>query len=354
MRGRTVGAAVVVLAVLASGAAAEAKPKAKPKWRDLGTARPLKTGALNQIEFAGPKLGWAAGTEGGKYALALWRFERGKWTKVANPWTFAPAGLAVAGSKKAWLTGVNLTGSFALYYNGKKWKQVGFPGPGIPVDLAAAPDGTAVSAAADPFKGGFTVQSWRFGRWQKAKVPLPAGASVTSVAVGSRKDIWIGGSHPVGDGLFGSLLLHWNGRAWRQIPLAGTSDTARGITKIVVDAPGKVWALRGATETSLVRYNGRSAAEAQLPGKVGALTLTPDGAGGVWVLPYSTSDTSATPYLRWSKGRWLPMAWGPRRVGVPGLGDVEQIPGTRTIVSAGAIQQDKPTRRKIPFTEVFR
>ncbi|GAA3222900.1 hypothetical protein GCM10010468_49000 [Actinocorallia longicatena] len=327
------------------------KPKAKPRWKDFGGARPVRAGALNQVEFVSSRLGWAAGSEGNGYALALWRFEGGKWTRVKNPWSFAPAAMAAAGPKKAWITGVDLRSSIALFYNGKSWKRTAFPGPGLPVDLAAAPDGTAVSVAGDPFNGRFAVHTWKNGRWARANVPLPPGAVVSTVAAGSRKDVWIGGTQPAGNGLFGSLLLHWNGRAWRQIPIAGTSDKARGINKIVIDAPGRMWALRGSTETTLVRWNGKRVSEAPLPNKGGALTLATDGAGGVWLLPYSSSKATAAPYLHWTKGRWAAPAWGPRRTGVPGLGDIERVPGTRILVSVGGLALNK---RKVPLVEIYR
>ncbi|MEO3785871.1 hypothetical protein ABGB12_21290 [Actinocorallia sp. B10E7] len=352
MRGRVAGLAVLAVALAAgtTGATAHAKPKkAKPKWHSLSGAKPRLVGSLNQVEFPNEKVGWAAGVEGPDNRLALWKWNGGKWTRAKAGWKFAPAGLAVSGPRKAWLTGVTLTGAHALYYNGRSWREVAFPGPGAPVDLAAAPDGTAVSVARSVFDGTNAVHRWKDGKWRPMSVPLPPETSLAAVAVGSKKDIWLGGSRRVGEDKFESLLMRWNGRSWKSLPVGGT----RAITKIVVDAPGKAWALRGSTKTNLVRWDGARFGERGLPGGVGALTLTPDGSGGVWVLPYSRSDAKAAPYLRWVKGRWKSFT-GPRRNGVVGLGDIEWIPGTSLAVSVGGLQQTEPKERKFPILEVFR
>lgn len=351
MRGRVAGAAALAVALAAgtAGAAAQAKPKkAGPKWRVLAGAAPRLVGSLNQVEFLSTKYGWAAGVEGADNALALWKWNGRKWTRAEAGWNFAPAGLAVSGPKKAWLTGVTLTSAHALYYNGKSWREVAFPGPGVPVDLAAAPDGTAVSVAQNVLTGVNAVHHWKNGKWRRLDVPLPSGTSLAAVAVGSKKDIWLVGGRSVREGVSESLVMRWNGKTWKRLPVGGT----RAITKIVVDAPGKAWALRGSTKTNLVRWDGKRFRERGLPEGAGALTLTPDGAGGVWVLPYSRSDAKAAPYLRWAGSSWKAFN-GPRRDGVVGLGDIDLIPGTSRVVSVGGLQQTKPKERKFPMLEVF-
>lgn len=356
MIGRVAGSAALaaVLTAGATGAAVHAAPKGEPRWRVQQGPAPRLVGSLNQIEFADERHGWAAGVEGPDNELALWKWNGRKWTRAKAGWGFVPAGLAVSGPRQAWATGVTLSAAHALHYNGKKWREVAFPGPGAPVDLAAAPDGTAVSVARNVFDGTNTVQRWKDGRWRPVKVPLPSGSSLAAVAAFSKREIWLGGSRRVGEDAYESLLLRWNGRKWRRVPLKGTSSQqSKAITKIVVDVPGKAWALRGSTKTRLLRWDGKKAGERGLPGGVGALTLTQDGAGGVWLLPYSRSDAKAAPYLRWSKGRWKSFT-GPRRNGVVGLGDIELIPGTSRVVSVGGLQQQKPKEHKFPMLEAFR
>jgi len=344
-------------AVLAAGTAgaAAAAPVAKPKkaeqsWRSVKGPSPRKVGALNQIELADKGYGWAAGVEGPDNMLALWKWNGRKWKRAKSRWAFAPAGLAVAGRKQAWVTGVTLTEAHALHYDGRSWRKVAFPGPGAPVDLAAAPDGTAVSVAQNVLDGTMTVQWWKGGRWRPLDVPLPPETTLTSVSVWSKKEIWLGGGVRVGDGKYRALLLRWNGKKWKRIFANGVGR--RTVTKIVVDGPGKAWALRGSTGTTLLRWDGKRLRERGVPGG-GALTLTRDGAGGVWVLPYSSSNAKAAPYLRWSKGRWTSF-WGRGHGGVVGLGDIAWMPGTPHAVSVGAVQEQGPKERKFPVMEVYR
>lgn len=346
MRGRAVGATAVMLMALVADPAAAAPT---PRWRDMGVAKPLKPGSLNQVEFADTKFGWAAGYEG-KNVLAVWHWNGRKWTRLRNSYDFAPAAMAVAGRKQAWILGVSFKGAHALHFNGRAWKWTRFPGPGLPVDIASGKDGAAVSIAGDLLKGRFAVHVWKGGGWTRANPPLPTGSSLTSVGAFAKNDVWLGGVTSPDGKVFESLLLHWDGAHWERITVGVQGDKPVPITKIVASSRGKIWALRGSGPTSLIRYNGRSVAEAPLPDNRGALTLTEDGAGGVWVLPFSASNATATPYLHWTKGQWLP-AWGPKRRAVPGLGDIERVPGTQVIVSAGALEKD---RRKTPFLEVYR
>ncbi|MDX6745006.1 hypothetical protein [Actinocorallia sp. A-T 12471] len=344
MRRAAAFTAVLVGASLVVAPVAQAAPA---KWRKMAGVKTVKAGALNNVEFVSAKLGWAAGKEGDK--LALWKWNGRKWSRVANDFAFAPAGLAVAGPKRAWITGVELTASHALYYNGSAWREVAFPGPGVPVDLAAAPDGTAVSVAEDPFRGGNAVHRWKNGRWTRWKVPLPKNTSLSTVEVRAKNDVWLGGTYSANK-QFRSLLMHWNGKKWKRLKVGGVSNKA--ITQIVADGPGTAWALRGATATSLVRWTGKRVVERRLPRELGALTLTSDGLGGVWILPYSRSDAKETPYLRWHERDSLwDFASGPRRDGVPGLGDIENIPGTSRVVSVGGLDRND---KRYPIVEIYR
>ncbi|GAB2819439.1 hypothetical protein GCM10022221_16630 [Actinocorallia aurea] len=345
MRRAAAFAAVFLGASLLTAPAAQG---AAPKWRKMPGVKTVKAGALNNVEFASPKLGWAAGKEGDK--LALWKWNGRKWSRVGNDFAFAPAGLAVSGPKQAWVTGVELTAAHALYYNGDTWREVAFPGPGVPVDLAAAPDGTAVSVAEDLFRGGSAIHRWKDGAWRRWKVALPKNTTLSTVEVRAKNDVWLGGTYSPDGKRFHALLMHWNGGTWKRIKVGGVSTKA--ITQIVADGKGTAWALRGSTGTTLVRWNGRRVIDRKLPRGLGALTLTTDGRGGVWMLPYSTSDAKETPYLRWNEpeGLW-DFAYGPRRDGVPGLGDLDGVPGTSRVVSVGGLDRDD---QRFPFVEIYR
>ncbi|MCD0450251.1 hypothetical protein LO762_13765 [Actinocorallia sp. API 0066] len=341
-------AALAALAALVLGACAVVSPAAQaapPKWRKMPSPKPVKAGSLNNVEFVSAKLGWAAGREGDR--LAVWKWNGKEWRRASVEGTFAPSGLAVAGPRRAWVTGMDLAVGHALYYNGKKWRKVAFPGPGVPVDLAAGSDGTAVTVAVEPFKGDSSVLRWKDGGWKPWKVSLPKGAALDTVEVRAKDDIWLGGSYSANKKVR-ALLMHWNGKRWKRLKVGGNSTQA--ITQIVADKPGAAWALRGSTRTSLVRVDGKRVTDRRLPRDLGALTLTQDGQGGVWMLPYSKNDVTEVPYLRWHKNTWH-FLYGPRRDGVPGFGDLDLVPGTTRVVSVGGLDRGG---ERYPVAEIYR
>ncbi|MEO5873478.1 MAG: hypothetical protein ABIS86_23645 [Streptosporangiaceae bacterium] len=332
--------------VALTGVSADAAPT--PHWRASATPAPVRPGALNQIAISDPKLAWAAGIEGG--GTALWRWNGTKWlrTRAARP--FTPIALAVSDAKHAWAAGIDTRGSQAAFWNGRKWTKVGYFG--IPVEISAGRDGAAFSVSGDLFGGRTRLLGWSRNAWRTVRVPLPAAATLASVAVRSRKDVWISGSYQAGK-TTRSLLRHWNGKKWRNFafPVAATRN-GNVIHRIIAVSPKQVWALRGTSPSTLLKWNGKKWGARRLPGNTGSLTLTSDGRGGVWVLPYSPSSDTRTTYLHWSGGRWTRLS-GPVRKGNPGLGDLELIPGTTRVVSVGGLQQTPQGRPKIPFLETY-
>jgi len=337
-----------VLAIAASAATLFTVPAdaaaVAPHWRASPTPNPVKPGALNQISIAGPKLAWAGGIEG--RGTALWRWNGKKWQRTRPPKAFVPSALAVADETHAWAAGIDVRGTQAVFWNGKKWTKVGYAG--IPVDMGAAKDGAAFSVSGD-FVGGRTrLLRWSRKAWRTVKVPLPVGASMSSLAVRAKNDVWIGGTSTAGP-----LLMRWNGRDWRQFTFPVSAiENGNTITKIVAVSPTQVWALRGTTPTALMSWNGTAWTERELPGKVGSLAVTGDGKGGAWVLPYALSSDTRTTYLHWTGGKWVRLL-GPTRHGHPGLGDLEVIPGSTKVVSVGGLQLTPQGRPKIPFFESY-
>lgn len=349
----TVAAAAVLLCTsCAMGAAGTTVSAKAPAWRNVPTPAPLRPGALNQIDVAGPGKAWAVGIEGSGHipGTAIFRWNRGRWNRQASPVQFAPTDVAAGGKGRAWAVGLNAFGPVAVHWTGTKWIKSPFPGKaGTPNAVSAAPDGSAWAVSQNPYKGTTTLLRWGGVKpgWTAYRVALPAKAQLSTVTVRSRKDLWIGGS--AGNR---PLVMHFNGTKWRRVAVpapAGGQAGETGIARIVPMSPSNVWALRGPRASALLHWNGQAWTEHPLPGGIGALSLAEDGRGGAWVVPFTDSKATRSYYLHWNGQAWTKV-YGPVRNGNAQLGDIDRVPGGTALLGVGAIQQKG---RRIPFTERY-
>ncbi|HEX2315647.1 MAG TPA: hypothetical protein VHJ17_18020 [Thermomonospora sp.] len=325
---------------------------AAPGWRNLPGPAPLVNGALNQVDAAGPRLAWSVGIEQPeanplRFRTAIYRWDGARWSRQSSPVAFVPTDVAASGPRRAWAAGVTGNGAVTVHWDGVRWRQVPIPaGAGTVNALSAAPDGSAWAVAQNVRTKAVTVLRWTAGRWAKVAVPLPPRSGVASISARARNDVWLAGA--ANDT---SLLMRWDGRAWRRVALPRpASRDVSGLAKVVAVSATNVWAVRSPQAASLLHWNGRAWTQRALPSGHGALSLTEDGRGGVWVLPYPNRQQRSSYFLHWNGRAWT--RWhGPARDGNAQPGDIDRLPGTTSVLMAGALQE---RRRKIPLTEIFR
>ena len=348
------GAVVVTQDRPVSAERTSAETAAAARWRKLAPPTPTAPGALSQVDAASAKAAWAVGAErrNGKQVPALYRWNGSRWLRHRSPVVFAPTDVAVAGPKAAWTAGVAKSGPVALHWNGRAWRKVPIPaGAGAINALAAGSDGSAWAGAAGGSATGSTVLRWRSGRWRKVKVPLPAGAALAAVGARTKKDVWVAGA--VGGR---SLVMRWNGKTWKQVALppaiGGPGRDSSGVVRIRPVSATNVLALRGPTAPALLRWNGKRWIQKALPSGHIALSLSDDGKGGAWVIPYNNASRRIRKsyYLHWNGRAWRKV-YGPARSGNVQLGDLDRLPKTTSLLSVGALQGKS---RKTPLIERYR
>src|SRR5262249_9928274 len=61
----------------------------------------------------------------------------------------------------------------------------------------------------------------------------------------SRTDAWaVGSTVPAGPGIDRALILHWNGRTWKPVPVPDTGHTkGSALTGVSAGSPRDVWAV---------------------------------------------------------------------------------------------------------------
>jgi len=290
------------------------------------------------------------------------------------------------GTDDAWAFGGTNPGGpsspTAEWWNGKRWQSWPLPrGLGGFIFAAAASSPTNVWAVA----GGYALR-WNGIRWAVAKTWDSSG-QITSVAVVSRKDVWVFGSSFSGEQGVGTW--HYNGRTWLRLPAAAgvgasvyrasavSQDNIWGITDSphggsVVHYNGTDWETAAAADAVLAdtqlddvlavsrhnvwvsgttpanaadgrlvlaHWNGRSWRRCASPWHVEqAERFATDGAGGVWIPVVTGGDVPATWMLHLSRtGAWTraEIADG-SGVGV-GVGDLALIPRTTTLWGTGGL-----------------
>jgi hypothetical protein len=161
-----------------------------------------------------------------------------------------------------------------LHWNGAAWKKVKVPSPsgatstrlnGVSADSPndAWAVGTYASSAgvAEPL-----LMHWNGTAWKLAKSPAPSGntlLNVQQVSADSPKDAWADGWYRSSSGVYEPLLLHWNGTAWKlaKSPVPH-GDLGTQLWGVSADSPKDAWATgfyaygEGEAETLILHWNG--------------------------------------------------------------------------------------------------
>jgi hypothetical protein len=255
--------------------------------------------------------------------------------------------LAVGGSNPGQPPTAVLTRPYAEHWTGAAWSATSVPlGQVYPsgeqaaqlngVSEAAAGDGWAVGTVSDlsSLASRTLAYHWDGTAWTRSPTPDPAGPALPNqlgaVAARATDDVWAAGydNYPAE----ASLVLHWNGTAWRQmsVPNIGALDA-------VAVAPGRVWVAGG---NQVVQFNGTTWAKLPVPPAPSqdsvVITGLARGAAGLWAvgdLEFSCGEgqvCTASYAALWSGTAWTE-APGPGGTGLTGVAAT----GSKVLASSG-------------------
>ncbi|HEY5988780.1 MAG TPA: hypothetical protein VIV12_20730, partial [Streptosporangiaceae bacterium] len=159
------------------------------------------------------------------------------------------------------------------HWNGSEWKQVASPNPGsernqlVAVAAVSASNAWAVGSYAPAGADQTLILHWNGTVWKHVASPSPAAPDNPSyldgVAAVSSRNAWAVGSYysPTAQANK-TLILHWNGTAWKKMaspnPGAG-SNVLNGVTAISASnawAVGELWNSSGTAQTLVLHWNG--------------------------------------------------------------------------------------------------
>jgi hypothetical protein len=377
-----------VLGISGTGrAAVSASGPQAPGWRTVRSPAFKPAGEFTAVAAASPKRAWAVGdvfTGPGKEDGAIegwngrvWRVELG-----TSSGTVSFHDVAAAGPNRAWAVGSNGTSPLAYRWHGRRWALAiaGLPVSGLFAAVATrSRDGTWGAVATDSADA--QVVRWSGNAWQPvgATLQVPGGAAsgnqltVTSVAILSRTDVWVGGFEsflvsfkpPVtGDA---PLAYHWDGLAWKTvtIPLTG-ANTLGSVARIRV-VNGRLWAVGSQSQLAAPpepllaewRHGAWSdlTAAPSIPFPSVLTDIAGDGRGGMWVSANIVIGPALGVVDRWNGARWvsggLVPPGGPANPNITdAVGALAQVPLTPIVWAAGDLSKGSSADWPQPLTDV--
>ncbi len=184
---------------------------------------------------------------------------------------------------------------------------------GTLVDVTATSAGNAW-AIGSTAKGPLILH-WNGKAWSEVPAHAPAGTTLESVAATSADNAWAVGSIVSGSTRKGALILHWNGKAWSQVRSPAPAGAYLG--GVAATSAGNAWAVgdyheTGGFKTLILRWNGKAWQQVPSPtpatGDEGAAlsAVSAVSASDAWAAGAILSDTGPVEglILRWNGRTW--------------------------------------------------
>jgi hypothetical protein len=216
--------------------------------------------------------------------------------------------------------------TLAVQSDGTTWRQRTAPTPGESSSLNSVAvisdtEGWAAGTYASGHVTHALIERWNGTSWVRQGVPEPGGpkrsTSLFAVAASSASDAWAVGNYRAPDGHLRTLVVHWNGRVWRQMvsPNPGGARRDDRLTSVASISADDAWAVGyyrdagSARRVLVLHWNGGSWLPARVPslGRSGGSMLfgvTAISARDVWAVGYLIQRVPRTLVLHWDGTSW--------------------------------------------------
>lgn len=257
-----------------------------------------------------------------------------RWSPVASPNVSLQgyntlSAVAARTASDAWAVGSFATpGSFTFnalieHWNGRRWSLAKSPGLGTLASVSIVSAGNAWAVGSD--QGVSVIVHWNGHQWLPVPSPTSTqwtGSELTGVSAVSAKDVWAVGtfdtaSEPEGQ----TLILHWTGRRWTQVPSPDPSQGGNQLTSVSAASAGRAWAVGdycsitavpcavNTWNTLILAWNGQSWSQVASPNPGGFNQFyAVSAAGGSYPWAVGTTAPSTAPddtlTARWNGSAW--------------------------------------------------
>jgi hypothetical protein len=354
-RTRAVLTAGPLAAAVTAGGIGLATTSATAGIRTPERATSLPSGQLFGVTATSARNAWAVGQDTDNGNTIILRWNGTAWKRVPSP---TPKGggalyaVAATSASDVWAVGGSdgpPGKTTILHWNGTTWKRVPSPTPkggGALFGVAAtsAHNAWAVGCAGNCFQGFGGIKTlilhWNGTAWKRAPSPSPGtGSALSSVAATSGHNAWAVGctafcflhsAHPQ------TVILRWNGITWKRAPSPALARTG-ALNGIAATSASNAWAVgcaghcfgpQATTRTMIARWNGTAWKHVASPSPAGNSVLTAvtaTSARNAWAVGY-TRNSDKTLIMRWNGTAW-------KKVPSPTPGQFSQL---RAIAAASA------------------
>ena len=337
--GRAFALTIISVTVLAGGLVAAAPAAATAVGCPTGP--PTVGRVLSGVAATSSGNAWAAGLQyDGTVDQTLAEHWNGTaWKVVSTPdpgGSTNPAslsGVAATSAANAWAAGgyCNGTAEVTLVerWNGSTWKQAASPSPGVASQLTAVAATSATSAwAVGDYETKSTTKTlteqWNGTAWKQVPSPSPdasvkGGALLYGVAATSAKNAWAVGNYydPTSQKTL-TLILHWNGTAWKQVPSPSPGSVGLDfLSGVAATSTASAWAVGeyyngSAYQTLVLRWNGTAWKQVPSPNPGGSSegnslsAVAATSANNAWAdgIYVNSAGGGVTLILHWNGSAW--------------------------------------------------
>ena len=211
-------------------------------WSRVKTPDPSVAGGnfLNGVTATSPTSAFAVGsydTPANSTDSLILRWNGTAWSKVKSPDPSATfnqlGGVSATSASSAWTVGQAQTPTYSTLlarWNGTAWSKATAPkGTTSPTFTAVAADSATdawligqycVTSCSNPGSPIDTATAhWTGTAWSIVASPSPSATGrnlLSSVSAVSPSNAWAVGGYPNGSNVQTTLILHWNGKSWKQ------------------------------------------------------------------------------------------------------------------------------------------
>jgi hypothetical protein len=141
------------------------------------------------------------------------------------------------------------------HWNGTTWTQVASPSPG---PFRNYLQGVATTSASNAWAVGYysngtqrtqtLIEHWNGTTWKQVPSPSPGsvGNEVGAVSAISASNAWAVGSYAHFHGpsiVYHTLIEAWNGTAWKTVPSPSPGSSTNYLLGVAATSPSNVWAV---------------------------------------------------------------------------------------------------------------
>ncbi len=254
-------------------------------WTGMQPSNPSSsTNVLQGVAVASSCRAWTVGyySNGTAYQTLIARWNGSSWAQESSPNPGGSTrdnyllGATATSASNAWAVGYYHKGTayqtLIARWNGTIWAQLPSPNPGGSTRHNLLQGVTAISAsnawAVGDYSNGTAYQTliarWNGTTWKRVPSPNPGGSTRHNQLLGvtaiSASNAWAVGYYDTGTS-HQTLIAHWNGTTWTQVPSPNPSPTFNALHGVVAISSTNAWAVGQydkdtVSQTLIVHWNG--------------------------------------------------------------------------------------------------